>query len=251
MDIKIEPPDITPLIAKLDDMGQRQVPFALALSLTKTAQDAKDTIQKTMSGLFQGGAVKATLDSVQVQPAMKQAQRVVAKVFIQYEGGRGTAPVAWLAPEVEGGDRIGIKGFDQRLQSAGILPSGMQTVLARDAPKDAYGNLTGGGPAYLSILSQVGASTSSRAPGRGKGRLAAKRDPAVRIFAGKGKDGVLGIWQTISHDQAKLLFLFVKKTPHYQRKLPFDEIVQTVFDRRFTIHFEESMAYALKTARPL
>ncbi len=252
MEIQIKIPKTEHLTKGLDDMQRRQVPFAVALATTRLAQRGRDGLRAAAQKIFQGGATPFTIRGIEYVPSRIERGRAVALVYIQ-DGWTADSRVnaaKFLAPEVQGGDR-NQKGFEKRLASAGILPSGYSVVMGSGVPKDQYGNVRGGGGYYTTILSQLQAFTTAGFSANETTRSRAKAKRTLEVFALKAPHGKLpmGIYERMAGRTVRPLFVFVKGTPTYKKKLPWYEALQMLADQGFRQAFKEALAEALRTAR--
>jgi hypothetical protein len=78
--VKFDVRDNFPQVKRLLDAQQRQMPFAVALALTRTAQDVKRAEQAEMRGVFDR-PTPFTLNSLFTKPATKQS--LEARVWVK------------------------------------------------------------------------------------------------------------------------------------------------------------------------
>lgn len=249
-------------LANLTDLERRQLPFATALALTRTAQVVAQDIRAEMSAVFDR-PTPATLNSLFIEPATKQ--KLEARVWIKdgrtrngkgnlvgREGvwGKGRAASAWLTPEIFGGPRSH-KGIDSMLRRKGILSQGQYVVPGRDAQLDQYGNMPRGLLSKIrsgaSLNSEEGykanATGSKRSRAKGNGtRYFVMHDTNRKPFAvaertGKGRAGL------------KLVMAFVGKTPTYRKALNFFEIADETATRVLPEELRKALAQAMATRR--
>lgn len=86
------------------------------------------------------------------------ATEVEARIYLRDDALKGTPPVKYLFPQVQGGLRTA-KRFEQALRHAGILPAGMFVVAASGAKLDRYGNIRG--TDYSRILRHLRSSSDA------------------------------------------------------------------------------------------
>ncbi len=239
--------------------ASRQVPFALARALTKTAQDVRTAQRKEMEAVFDR-PTRFTLNALYLRSATKQ--RLEAEVWLKDRGSREH----YLLPQIEGGARQ-LKRFEERLVRTGYMQPSERAVPAAGARLDQYGNMSRG--QINQILSQLrtaivlGDSSNatdsrrsrakrateayfvSRGPGTWRGRGAWKR-------GNKSQHLPRGVWVRRSFGPlgtaVKPVLLFVPKA-QYRKRFRFFEIAQQVTERQFDTNFKESWAIAMRTAR--
>jgi len=216
--------DMKKFTKRLNSLQRKQIPFAAARALTKTAQDAKIAVVGEMKKTFKS-PTRFTLNSIFVKTATKK--NLFAVVGIKNIAGVGTAPSKYLQAQIHGGRRK-LKPLEKLLQSKGLLPSGMRIVPARGIKLNKFGNVT------RARVSKVVSGLSGKSMGK------------KSVFAAKIKN-VHGVWEK-SGKNIKLLFLFVKDT-RYTKKLDFMKIVKRRVATRFPVHFRQSLKIALASAR--
>lgn len=143
------------VMAGLDDVARRQVPFATSRAINETAKIIAKDGNKLIASVFDRPLAR-TASAVKVfQGATKDRLSAVVNV---YDGQRGFAPDdpralsagkgsifpnRYLSAQIEGGRRAN-KRFENALIKAGVMPQGMQAVFAkRSGYLDQYGNLSG------------------------------------------------------------------------------------------------------------
>ena len=147
--------NIKDVIAGIDDVARRQVPFATSRAINETAKIIAKDGNKLIASVFDR-PLPRTASAVKVfQGATKERLSAVVNV---YDGKRGFAaddpralsagkgsifPNRYLSAQIEGGRRAN-KRFENALIRAGVMPSGMQAVFAkRSGYLDPFGNLSG------------------------------------------------------------------------------------------------------------
>lgn len=203
--------------AKAINGAARQIPFLLAVSLTKTMQDIVEAEKTEMRRVFDRPR-SFTLNSLRVVPASKgrlEAQ-VLPKEF-------GRLP-AWryLGPNIEGGSRSP-KSFEKAMQRAGLLRSGQFAVPAPGVALDAYGNVSG---ALISrILAAIQASPDAMQNIKWKGRKsrAAKKGQS-RYFVIRD----VGVFQRLGPGKTQPVFIFTSRVG-YSRRFPYYEVARKTF----------------------
>ena len=238
----------------LDDV-KKQVRYATAVALTKTAQIAEKDVKKTMPEVF-NQPTRWTLNATRVIPATKQ--NLTAQVWLKdRSGGAAKKDTAFLYPEIFGGGR-GRKGFEGALLKAGAIRSNEYCVPANGAPLDSFGNV----PASLirQILSQLQAAeksagyTANVKKGAAQSAQSKRRQKKAGTFfipeAGSGLPR--GIYQRIlggfgwSH---RMIFKIVVGKPRYAIRLRIGDIGKRVADKYFQSEFDTAFDQAMKTAR--
>lgn len=243
----------------------RQVPFALARALTRTAQDVRTAERKEMEQVFDR-PTRYTLNALFMRPATKQ--RLEAEVWLKEAGSRPH----FLLPQIEGGARP-LKRFEQRLVMAGYMKATERAVPAAGARLDANGNMSRG--QIVQILSQLktaavlgdfsNATNSKRSRAKraqetyfaAGGRTTMEIEGGTRMVmrtsgARRTQHLPRGIWVRRNFGAwgtaIKPVLLFVSKA-QYRKRYRFYQVAQDVVARQFSGHFAQSWTDALKTAR--
>lgn len=250
--------DINRLTRSLDDLTRKQVPFATALALTRTAQDVRKAIKDEFPRVFDR-PTPWTMNSLFLKPATKKRQE--ARVWLKDYASKGIPATKYLGPQIFGGAR-NFKRFEKALQRVGILPPGMIAVPGDAAKLDAYGNMSRGQIiqllSYFSAHSEVGylANMSEK-------RRAAlhKRNEGMEYFVLRTKWGKLppGIYQRTKTQVAgkrgprmqsgvKPVLIFVKPAD-YKKRLPFFEVAERTVLMKLDRNFEMALEQAIASAR--
>lgn len=213
----------------------KQIPFATAVALTRTAQDVQRGIKGHMKGIFDNPTA-FTLNSIRIKAARKND--LSAFVWIRDEAFKGTSPDKYLRPQAEGARR-NAKRHERALNYAGILPRGWATVPGRDARLNRAGNITSG--TYTKILSQLKASPDPLQ------NVTGKKDKPFFVLRKSGKP--LGVYQRTGKRRIKAILHFVNELPEYGADLKFQEVADKVVQRRGRKHMSDAIEHALATAR--
>lgn len=245
--------DVSQIIAHLDATSKRHVPFATAKALTKSAQFAGKKLGEEIGRVFDR-PTSYTRNATRVIPATKQ--RLIAEVKIKDEAVKSLPPIAWLGAEIYGGSRS-LKASEKLLQTSGKMPTGQFLVPTRNAPLDAYGNVSRG--VMQKILSDCRAqfdTLNNTTAASTKRRLGVRKSFAQFYFStwpvnGRTSHLKPGIWQRTyigAHTAIRPVFLFASRV-RYRVRLPFNEIVDGAARARFPTEFGLAMREALATAR--
>lgn len=222
---------------------EKQVPFATALALTRTAQIAKTELEKEMRSVFDR-PTRWTLNSLRLFPAKKT--KLEARVWMKNEADKSVPATRWLNPEIEGGPRQD-KRSESRLRRKGILPVGKYIVPGKGAKLDSYGNMTKGAITKalsgLSAFSDAGYSANATGSKRSRAKGNAKR-----YFVMKRGSMPIGIAERTSRNRMHILLAFTRK-PTYSKRLDFYGIGDKVVKQHLAAEFEKAMTKAMRTAR--
>lgn len=135
--------DMKPFLAGLSEAAKKRVPAALADGLNHTVSGARVALQKEMDDVFRPKPTPYIRNSVRTQTA--DAGDLSAFVYIsdREPGKGGLSPLQILLPHVYGGPRA-LKASERALRGMGFMGAGQHIVPGVGAPKDAYGNISGG-----------------------------------------------------------------------------------------------------------
>lgn len=182
-----------------------------------------------------------TLRASRYKPA--NIDRTEYDVFVQDEASKGTPPSKYLRALVTGGYRAN-KRHETLLRSKDILPPGWQVQPGADAAKDAYGNLKGGGPRYVQILSGLKAFNSSganlnRSAASQKRRASSLKDYFV-LYSLKTKTPT-GVYTRKGKRDVAQILAFTPKRSKYRKMLAFTETIDGIFSEKFEEYFREGL----------
>lgn len=228
---------------KLTTTVLQQIPFAAALALTRTAQQAQRDIIAHFAFDFDR-PTDYTMNSTYIKPATKTD--LESEVFIKQDASKGTPASKYLAPEIVGGPR-GHKRGENALIRAGYMSPGMYFAPGRGQTLDAYGNISGS--AMTKIISALGANPYAVPSSKSRARaIAAGKNIDLFVARPGGGRLPLGVWQRLK-TKIKPLLIFFDRTPNYRVRIRFYELCQNAFDRTFAKNYNEALIQALKTAR--
>jgi hypothetical protein len=235
----------------------RQVPFATAVALTRTAKAIEKDVVKEMRDSFIN-PTPYTLKGTYTVPATKR--RLVAEVGLRTRGSAGRGAGKYLQAQILGGARR-LTGYEKTLRGAGLLPNGYYVVPGTAARIDAYGNFSRGQMNQILSYFKVQAGTagynraSSDKSKAGIERRLAKAVAAQRVqyFLGSPGDGrlPLGIWQRIKYSRGtaiKPVMMFVRFTT-YEKRFDFYYVGEVGAKKYFPGEFARAWQDAIRTAR--
>lgn len=235
-------------------VAQDQVPYATAVALTRTAQEAKRAVEAALPSVIDR-PTPYTMRGFRLWPATKT--KLVAEVDFRDSFGKGSHARDYLAPQVFGGTRK-LKAFERSLQRVGLLPAGMAAVPGAAAKIDAYGNMARGQVvqllSYLRAFGEQGYRSNITQKRKDALSAGVKGKRGMSYFVGRPGGGKkpLGIWLREEFGQlgssVKPVVLFVK-TPTYRKRLDVPGISARVIKERFTPNMHTAMRQAMSTAR--
>jgi hypothetical protein len=229
----------------LGDMAAKQVPFAIAQALTKTAREIATQKQNAIRSTFDRPR-EQTVKAIQTKGATKQ--NLTAIVSIRDD--KALPASEYLAANIKGGGRS-LKRSEIMLRAAGILPSGMFTVPGAGAKLDAYGNMSRGQiNQILSYFRTFGKTTLNTTrmnmSDAKRNKMAARRAYFIVPIKDRKIKLYPGIWQQIGKE-IKPILMFVN-APKYNSIFEFEDIdfngVSEIFHHHFNTEFENAMRTA-------
>lgn len=230
---------------------ERQGPFALALAMTRTAQDAQAAVIQRMRSVFDR-PTPFTMRATRVIPARKD-MLVAWLEFKDLETKGGGDSRTRYGPQVYGGQRQH-KRMERLLIRAGMMGANENAVPGDGATLDGYGNMSRG--EIVRILSwfqsfgNEGFSANSTAATRARRARGTRRTRGLRYFLKRDKPG-RGIYQatqTAFGWVIKPVLMFVRRAT-YTPRLDFEKVVETVVVEQLPRHWRESMEHAIRTAK--
>ena len=234
--------DLEKLVAWSKVVGEEQVPFATALTLTRTGQDVKAEVDRQLPQVFDNPTAY-TQAGFRLYPATKRNLRALVTFR---EDARH-----FLNAQVTGGQRS-MKALERALQATKALPPGMMAVPAQGARLDRYGNVDRG--QIVQVLSQLRitmtAGYSRNMSHDARAAIRAQKRAGGRFFVPKpGSSLHPGVYQReLLGRNIAPVFLFVRSA-NYKVRLPVDEIARRVIGLRLADNFEAAWKQALATAR--
>ncbi|WP_235597590.1 hypothetical protein, partial [Salmonella enterica] len=119
-------------------LEEREIPFAMALTATRTAKAAQMALKDEIGRVFDN-PTPWILNSTYILAAKKNNPKAV--VYAREWG--GTPAPTTLTPQIEGGERQ-YKRSEGALRAGGYLPNGWQVAPGPGAKRDKYGNINRG-----------------------------------------------------------------------------------------------------------
>ena len=229
----------------LTDVERKQLPFAQALALTRTAERVKKATQRERAKVFDRPNPWTRNAGAFVKVATKTDPS--AEVRFSEGGAAGRSAFSYLRHHVEGGARPH-KGFEKRLIGRGLMLASEYAVPARGVQLDRYGNISPG--VITKIISQLDAfrEVGFAANATGSRRSKGKRR-AAGFFLADGQGQLRrGIWVRRAGRVSPVL-IFVRKAPRYQQTYRHGQVAQSVIDRAYGEEFGKALDFALRTAR--
>jgi len=254
MNISIKIEGIEAVRRTLNALEKNQLPYATALALTRTAQDAKKDLEAEIKRVFDR-PTPYTLNSLYVKPATKAT--LMAMVYLREFAGKGTPATKYMSPNIFGQDR-NVKRFERALQRIGILPAGMYIAPGEGADMDAWGNLSRGQIvqvlSYFQAFGEQGYKANMAAAGKARLLKGSRRKGTLGyayFVARQGGHLKPGIYKRVGFSKGsaiKPIMMFVRK-PVYRSIFRFYQIAQKTIDRVWQQNFSAAFQEAMRTAK--
>lgn len=225
--IRIEAtPDLQTLSKAFRELGQRQLPFAMAKAATSTAKRVQQGLLEVMGQRIEN-PTRYTMNSVFLSAATKANTQAI----VGYKDkGQGVTPDTYMQTPVQGGRRKA-KRFDRALQARGLIKGG-QTAIPLPDVLDANGNAKGS--TVRRILREL-----------------AKEGAKAKYFVAE-IEGTYGVWERRSTgfgEAIRPVFSIVESMPAYAVQVPFFKIAQNIVQANYQREFTSALEYAIETAR--
>ncbi len=223
------------VLDRFDKVGTRQLPFALAVALTRTALDVRTAEVAKMRQVFDR-PTPYTLGAFQVRPATKA--NLVAVVEQKQQAGRRD----YLKREAIGGSRASTAL--ERLLAVKLPYAGVLTAIlpADNARLDQYGNWSNG--QRNEVLAAVGAMRDSTS-NRTARSLKRKKNPSKFFIPTSGLPPA--IYERTGRGQLKVILAFTAVAPTYQPRFPFYQVAEDTAQAVFQSHLSAAFARAATT----
>lgn len=220
----------------------RQVPFAMALALTRTAMAGREAGKLHIRRNLRQ-AKPFTLNGVRFERATKQ--RLHAEVRVRDEASKGTPPAKYLRALEFGGHRR-YKRFERALQYAGVLEPNEFAIPADGGSIDLRGKGNVGG-LYTRILSGLRANPDplSNTPSLERGRRGVARARSRARYFRRGEF----IWERLNRSTVRPVLVIIKRAPSYRKTLRFAETVAATTRHEMPRQWQDAMRQAKATAR--
>lgn len=237
--------DVADLIASLDTIEKRKVPWATKKALDATAEQIVSAEREEMLRVFENPR-DWTLNSLTYRPATYangsgKFQARPAVVGFK-DDDRPNSAGYYLRPQVFGGGRRHTP-FESRLIRAGLLGQNEYLVPTRYADRNAAGDLDPG--QVVKILSDLGTiETAAKYPGarnRGARRLEGYHlDRSGRVRP--------GIYKRRAAD-ARVPVFVITGQPHYRAIFDFRGVAERTLRAEFARNFRRELAIAVAESR--
>jgi hypothetical protein len=250
--IQIQVHGLDEVIRAFGTLGRRQLPYAMARSLTDVAKLDRQELKEEMRSVFDR-PTGFTLNSTRFE--MARIDQLQSVVFFKELS--ATSSHHYLEPQVEGGSRP-LKAFEKRLARAGIMRPGQFAVPGSGASLDAHGNVKRSQIveilSYFATFREAGYSGNMTAANRARRARGTSRSFGYRYFsipAGHRSGLHPGIYKKTLQGRGssiKAVFLFVSGA-RYEKRLDVQRVAAKTYDANFNRIFAQHFQRAIATAR--
>jgi hypothetical protein len=228
--------DIKQTLAMLTG-AQKQVRFAAAVALTRTAKRVEKELRKDLATL---DATKYTKEGTFIAPATKANLETTIGIKDK-KPAKGSSPAQILKEHFTGGNR-GNKPMEKSLMAMGALPKGMRVTVGPGMKLDRFGN-----PNRAEVTQLLNSLRSHMQVFKGRG----KNTRAIGYFAilpGANSHLSPGIYQRIGRDAIKLMLKFIDAAT-YRKRFDMDRAARSVVSKHFDAEFASAYQAAVASAR--
>lgn len=229
--------------AQLTRLQQQQMPFALALTVTRLARRVDGALVQTMAREFDRPTTY-TLGNTYATMATKAAPTAEVGMKTEPERKSRIGPAAVLGHQFSGGARRH-KALEGWLTKAGYLSAGEYVAPGSRATLDSYGNMSRG--QVQQIMSQLGAGPDAAQFKTTSARSKKNVKRAGMLFWSRGGRLPRGVWMRDGRNVRPILM--VVRAPSYTQRIDLPALAQGIVDQHKDREYVDALVYALKTAR--
>lgn len=247
----------------LDEVATKQLPFAIARTLSRVGKESADDVRKALP-VYIDRPTPWTIRGVLNQAATKKDLRSIVWFMDgllgskeKLRGAKMTPAARYMAPNVFGGQRDQ-KRIEAKLEAKGVLPPGRYIVPTKFTKLDKFGNISRG--LYSKIMANLqlnndpGYTANETEASRKRNRRKRKTFSGFQYFtpiAGKRRGAARALFEKHSFamgEAIRPILAFVKKRPSYKKRFPFFEIATRFARARYMREFPKSLEHAIATA---
>lgn len=238
--------DIRQALERLN-LADKQVRFAAAVALTRTAKHVEESLRDTLRSEFDR-PTEFTLRSTFTEGAKPSNLHATVWFKNRQASKNRLSSSDILGHHFSGGTRQH-KGLEQWLMRAGLISPGEFVAPGEAAKLDQYGNLSRGQIAQ--ILSQLRAGADPTQYATKSKRSKRNQQRAGLMFWSRGGKLPRGVWMRFSFafGSAVKPILIVIGRPQYQQTIDLPELGKRIARARFDDEFRRALQFALATAR--
>lgn len=242
---KVDTSDLERAFSKLE---REQLPFITSLAVNRTAAIVREELKSQIPRVF-NAPVSLTQNAVFLTKAANKRGPFERDVFLRDEASKGTPPVKYMAPAVDGGPRR-VKRFERALKASGVMAANEFAYPARSYKLNAQGNI----PASVvtRILSQLRSSPDPEQNVTKGSKRKGKRKGRAEYFAARAGGHLKpGVYQRVSKDfgpvqrPLQAVLVFSSNAPSYSPRYPFKKIAARIYAREYREQFRIAASLTL------
>lgn len=240
--VKIPADKLQQVKKALNELSEREIPFATALTLTNVAKAAKSDLKGVIPRVF-NNPTPFTRNSVFMKAANKREQKAI--VWLKDWAPKGTPAARYLSAPIFGGARKQ-KASEKLLTRRGFLGANQAWLPGFGMKLNKYGNPSPG--QIQKIISALGAQNDPYQNTTGRSR---RRNPQQsRIFFSE-MNGNPGVYSKGPRGSLSRLMVFTtgSSMPHYKRQFPFFLIAEKTVNRKMISSAQDAIAKVIATRR--
>lgn len=220
----------------------KQIRFATAVALTRTAKDVHAELGHEMRRVFERPTPFTLKSHFWVSAKAKDLDNQSSRVGIKDFAGKGTPAEKYLRAQVFGGERDQ-KRFEKWMGGASGGRN-LYLVPGPGAKLDSFGNVRRG--VYVKVMSALKTHPDPLAHRTATSRKRNKRLQEFFIGEPRGVGRSKGIYER-KRKKISLLFIFATK-PRYKKRYKFYEVGEKKADKVYDDHFKREYRKALISA---
>lgn len=207
-------------------MAPEKLSRVAKFAITDTAQDMYISTRVEMVKVFDNPR-PYTKNALFIKSVKRFGLEGAGIAFREF-GVKGTPAYKYLMPNIKGGPRRS-KRHENALRGIGVLGAGDFTVMGKNYPRDAYGDIAGGRyTKMLNALQQGGMTQADRKKGRGRPKKA-------NYFVVKRGQQPIGIAER-EGNKVTMMLVFIRN-PQYKPIFRFYEVAEDSAKRNLPAHF--------------
>jgi len=242
--LKVDTRDIDRAMRGLSEKAKKQIPFATAVAITRTAKAVEKGLQKELGDTFDQPSRYITRGTFATKA---NKQTLSATVGMRDQSARGASPAQYVKESFGGGAR-GMKPYELAMQSMGALPAGYRAVPGAGIKLDKSG-----GPNRKALTEIFGALKRGARVYAGRGKNMRQEGYFVVSTTKTARTNALapGLYRRTGAGRGsriQAVFYFVREAT-YKKVIDLPAITKQGIDAVFSREFEAALAQALATAR--
>jgi hypothetical protein len=240
--VQIPPAKLKEIKKAFQELSERELPFATALTLTTVAKHAKKDLSDVIPRVFRN-PTPFTRNAVFMKPANKKEQK--ALVWLKDWTPKGTPAARYLSAQVFGGERKQ-KPSEKLLRRRGFLDADQAWVPGFGMRLNQYGN-----PSQGQIQKIISALGSQNDPYQNTTKRSMRRNPSQANIFYSEMGGSPGVYSRGPRGSLSKLMAFTQgaSLPRYKKQYPFFLIAEKTINRRMLSSAQEAIGRVIATRR--